>query len=215
MGGLFITFEGVEGSGKTTQHRLLAETLQRAGRAVIVTREPGGTAVGEAIRKILLTPHDPDLSSRAELLLYLAARSQHVADILHPALDRGAIVLCDRFTDATLAYQGSGRGLPLPDLERLCAWAADGLTPHRTFLLDLDPAVGLQRAQTRNSHLVSGEIRFELETLAFHQRVQAGYLELARREPGRIRILDAAWPVEKLQAVIWEDVQAILEGSRE
>jgi dTMP kinase len=209
MGGLFITFEGVEGSGKTTQHRLLAETLQRDGHAVIVTREPGGTAAGEAIRKILLTPHDPDLSPRTELLLYLAARAQHVTEILRPALDRGAFVLCDRFTDATLAYQGSGRGLPLPELERLCAWAADGLTPHRTFLLDLDPATGLQRAQARNSHLVSGEVRFELETLAFHQRVRAGYLDLALREPERIRVLDAALDAETLHAQIWQEIRTL------
>lgn len=210
MGGLFITFEGVEGSGKTTQHRLLAEALKRAGCPVVLTREPGGSEAGEAIRKILLTPHDPDLSPRSELLLYLAARAQHVTEILRPALARGEIVLCDRFTDATLAYQGSGRGLPLPELERLCAWAADGLAPHRTFLLDLDPAVGLQRAQARNSHLVSGEVRFELETLPFHQRVRAGYLELARREPERIRVLDAILDTETLHGIIWEEVRSLL-----
>jgi dTMP kinase len=194
---LFITFEGIEGSGKSTQIGRLAERLRRRGAQVVVTREPGGCPIADAIRRILLHPDSSALVPRAELLLYAAARAQHVDEVIRPALAQGKIVLCDRFVDATVAYQGEGRGLDANLIASLNDLAADGLLPHLTLLLDMPVEVGLRRARDRNSAADNGEDRFERESLAFHDRVRAGYLKLARREK-RFRIIDADAPVEEV-----------------
>ncbi len=193
MMGPFITFEGVEGSGKSTQIVLLANYLSAHGKSVTLTREPGGTSIGDQIRKILLDPANTSLDPRAELLLYAAGRAQHLAEIIVPERAAGRIVLCDRFSDATLAYQGYGRGLDLGLIRSLDKIVTDGIRPDLTILLDIDVATGLARARGRNSSVgLEGEARFENEHLSFHERVRQGYLDLARQEPDRFRIVDAS-----------------------
>jgi dTMP kinase len=180
---LFITFEGIEGCGKTTQLALLAETLRLQGHEVLTTREPGGCPIADAVRQILLDPANQAMVPRAELLLYAAARAQHVAQVIRPALAEGHIVLCDRFTDATLAYQGYGRGLDLAMIEHLNDLAGAGCRPDLTLLLDMPAAVGLERAILRNSHgNLAAEGRFELEAEVFHDKVRRGYLQLAEKD---------------------------------
>lgn len=188
----FITFEGIEGSGKTTQIAKVAEFLRCQGYDIVTTREPGGCPIADAIREILLNPANDALENRAELLLYAAARAQHVAEVIQPALQQGQIVLCDRYTDATLAYQGYGRGLDLDLIEKLNILASNGCQPHLTLLLDMPHEAGLKRALERNSvQNMTDEGRFEQESLNFHQRVREGYLSLAQRDPQRIRVIDA------------------------
>ena len=189
--GLFITFEGIEGSGKSTQARTLAHYLRDRGFEVVETREPGGTPVAERIREVFLRPTrkrrsiDP-LVPECEVALILAARSQHVANLILPALEHGAVVICDRFSDSTLAYQGYGRGLPLPELRSLTRWAAKGLTPDATFLFDLPVSQGLRR------RLTSTDVnRLDHETATFHQRVRKGFLTLAQQAPRRIHTINA------------------------
>lgn len=184
-GAMFITFEGIEGSGKSTQMRRLAERLPRA----LATKEPGGTPAGEKIRAILLDS-ESHLDPVAELFLFAASRRQHVMEVIRPALARGEVVLCDRFTDATLAYQGFGRLLNLDQLRALNAWATDSLTPDITLLFDLDEETGLERARSRNATAVSDEGRFEAEDVRFHRRVREGYLAMAAAEPHRYLIID-------------------------
>lgn len=191
--GLFVTFEGVEGSGKTTQIALLAQRLRRAPRGLVVTREPGGTALGRRLRRILLGSGGAPVASSAELLLYAADRAQHLEEVVLPALRRGAIVLCDRYLDATLAYQGFGRRLGVEAVRELHRRAPLDLRPDRTLLLDLDPARALARARSRNrtDARMRAESRMEDEAIAFHRRVRAGYRRLARGEPERFRLLRA------------------------
>jgi dTMP kinase len=198
--GRLITFEGLDGSGKTTQLRLLAQRLRAAGRGVVETAEPGGSRVGLAIRRILLEAAGLELSARAELLLYCASRAQNVEEVIRPALGAGGIVLSDRFTDSTLVYQGAARGVGVEIVEQLDAIATGGLKPDLTLLLDLDPGASLSRAVERN--------RMEREDLEFHRRVAAAYRELAAREPGRIRMVDASLPVAEVAGRIWTIVQA-------
>lgn len=187
--GLFITCEGIEGSGKSTQARALARYLQSKGWQVLETREPGGTPVGEWIREMFLRPDrnwyatDP-FTPECEVALMLAARSQHVANQLLPALQQGAIVICDRFSDSTLAYQGFGRGIPLPVLQRLIRWATRGLTPDVTFLFDLPVSRGLQRRRHDAD-------RLDREPAAFHRRVRKGFLTLAQQHARRIHTINA------------------------
>lgn len=208
MKGLFITFEGTEGSGKTTQISLLADHLASAGRTVTLTREPGGTPIGDQIRKILLDPSNKALHPRAELLLYAASRAQHLAERILPALEAGRIVLCDRFSDATLAYQGYGRGLDIGTIRALDQIVTGGMSPHLTVLLDLDVSAGLSRARGRNSSAgLEHEGRFENEDIAFHDRVRRGYLTLARQDPERVRVVDAA----RAPDVVQRDVRAIMD----
>jgi len=188
--GFFITFEGIEGCGKTTQVRHLTAYLEGKHLPFLLTREPGGTAIGDRIRQILLSSENSRMEPVTEFFLYVAARAQHVAQIVLPALRDGKTVLCDRFADATLAYQGNGRGLNLAWLEEIHERFLKGLKPDLTFLLDLPVEEGLRRAWKRMENQAVKEDRFEKEALAFHRRVREGYLLLARKEPKRIVVLD-------------------------
>lgn len=195
----FISLEGGDGTGKTTQLKALEKHLLSRGQACLVTREPGGTALGRLIRRVLLETGGQPVTSPAELFLYLADRAQHVQEVILPALKAGRIVICDRYTDSTLAYQGYGRGLDLELLRRLNDIANSGVQPDLTLLLDCPVELGLSRtAQRRLDAGAEGrnrEDRFERETLVFHERVRAGFLELARREPNRFRVIDGTRPV--------------------
>ncbi len=200
---MFITFEGSEGSGKTTQITLLAEFLREQGFSVIVTREPGGTDIAEQIREVLHHIDNTAMTSEAEILLYSAARAQHVGELIRPALEAGKIVLCDRFADSTMAYQGYGRGLDLAELQKITHFATGGLTPDLTLFFDIDVEIGLQRR-------VQGELemnRMDLQKRAFYDRVQAGYLTLIEAEPHRWVTLDASRPIMALQEAIRQVVQ--------
>jgi dTMP kinase len=194
--GLFITLEGIEGSGKSTQIHHLAELLARAGFHVLQTREPGGTATAEAIRHILLTAssHEP-VTPQAEALLILAARCQHVAHLIRPAVRRGTLVLCDRFSDSTFAYQGFARGLDLEWLRAANEVATDGLTPDLTLVLDLPVSVGLARRRADRGE----QNRLDRETERFHRKVRRGFLTLAAEEPKRITIVNANRPAQEVQ----------------
>ena len=208
----FITFEGIEGSGKTTQIKLLAQQLRQRGYQVLQTREPGGCQIADQIRGILLHPDNAAMVSRAELLLYAAARAQHVEEIVQPALAAGKIVLCDRFTDATLAYQGDGRGLDRGLISQLNKLAAGDCRPDLTLLFDLPVTIGLGRALQRESDQQdSSEGRFERETLEFHQRIRDGYLALASAEPERFRILAANQAPELISRQITDIVASFLQ----
>jgi dTMP kinase len=191
--GWFVTFEGIEGSGKTTQMARLAERLDRAGEPFIVTREPGGSPLGRRLRTLLLGGEIARIDPLAELMLYVADRVQHVREIVEPALAAGTHVLCDRYVDATLAYQGFARGVGLDLIRLLHQRPPLDRRPHRTILLDLDPETSLERARRRNDDLglAAAEGRFEREDLAFHRRVREGYLTLADAEPFRFRIVAA------------------------
>lgn len=216
----FITFEGIEGCGKTTQIRLLAESFGQSGHRVTLTREPGGCPIADKIRAILLDAANSTMTPLAELLLYAAARAQHVSEIIAPALARGEIVLCDRFTDATLAYQGFGRGLDKTTIMQLNAMAADACRPDLTILLDCPVEIGLSRALARieaGSKADSSskrEERFELESQQFHQRVRDGYLALAMDNPQRFVIIDGGMGIKETAAAISRAVAArIGQGS--
>ncbi len=205
--GFFITFEGIEGCGKTTQIRLLAERLREQGLDVVLTREPGGCPISDKIRAILLDAANREMVPLTELLLYAAARAQHVAQVVVPALQSGAVVLCDRFTDATLAYQHAGRGIGRDTIDLLNTLACQGTSPDLTVLMDCEVTVGLGRARSR-IEAGSGprEERFELEALSFHQRVRDGYLHQAGAEPGRFLTVDAAGSIDRIAASISEQV---------
>jgi dTMP kinase len=191
---MFITLEGIEGSGKTTQIGRLVEFLEDRGSECVTTRQPGGTRIGENIRSILLDPANSALEPMTELLLYMADRSQHIYELIRPCLKAGKTVVCDRYFDATVVYQGFARGLNIELIQQLHQILFDDLKPDITLLLDLAPQIGLQRAwqQLNTGQRSEHESRFEAETVAFHEKVRAGYLELARLEPGRFRIVDAA-----------------------
>ena len=191
---MFITFEGIEGSGKTTQIRHAAEFFEKHGFECVTTREPGGTKIGEKIRAILLDPENKDMDPAVELLLYTADRTQHVKELVNPLLAAGKTVVCDRYYDATVVYQGVARGLDIELIHNLHKLLLKDLKPDITILLDLPVELGLSRAwkQLENGTRTGFESRFEEETLAFHQKVRTGYLELARLEPERFRIIDAS-----------------------
>lgn len=209
---MFISFEGGEGTGKTTQIQLTAAFLQSRGYPVVCTREPGSTAVGKRIRAILLDPQTRDLDPKAELLLYMADRAQHIARVIAPALAQAKIVLCDRYMDATAVYQGIGRNLAPGWVEELHRRVLDGLKPELTILLDLDPATGLNRARqaVADGDRSAAETRFEQETLRFHQKVRQGYLDRAAAEPQRFWRVDGALPAEAVQARIQRKLDEIL-----
>jgi dTMP kinase len=188
---LFISFEGVEGSGKTTQIRRLKRYLTQKGIPCKVTREPGGSPIGEKVRKILLNPDYREMVPLSELLLYEAARSQHVKEVIGPFLKKGRVILCDRFSDATIAYQGYGRGVDLRLIKKLNRLSTQGIKPDVTFLLDCPSGVGLKRALLRNRSLRGEkEDRFEREKIQFHHRVRRGYLSIAKKEPHRVKVID-------------------------
>jgi dTMP kinase len=210
---MFITLEGIEGSGKTTQISRLVELFEDRGIECVTTRQPGGTLIGENIRSILLDPANSGLAPLAELLLYLADRAQHIHELIRPALKEGKTVVCDRYFDATLVYQGFARGLSIELIRQLHQLLFDDLKPDVTLLLDLSPQVGLKRAwQQLNSGERSGdESRFEGEAVAFHKKVRVGYLELARLEPERFRIIDAAQTQDRVFAAISKAVSSFFK----
>jgi len=207
MRGFFITFEGTEGSGKSTQIEILARYLTRHGHKVVTTREPGGTAFGEQIRRVLLSVKNRRLDPRAELFLYLASRTQHLEEVILPALKRGKIILCDRFSDATVAYQGFGRRLDMKVVRTAVAYAAKGLSPDLTLLLDLDVRLGLARVKDRGR-----SNRLDREQREFHQRVRVGYRRLARSEPGRLKIVEASQSPQDVAREIKKIVDRSLAG---
>ena len=206
MKGLLITFEGIEGSGKSSQMAALAESLVQKGRKVLKTREPGGTKLGEGIRNLLLDARHQDMDPKAELLLYLASRVQHLKEVILPALQQGRVVLCDRFSEATLAYQGYGRGLELDKIKSLLRYATDGRKPDLTILLDVEARQGLLRIGGRTS-----KDRLERERIEFYEKVRQGYLKLAETNPRRIIIIDANRNFEKVASQILEIVETFLE----
>jgi len=194
---LFITFEGIEGSGKTTQLLRVASELRERGLTVVTTKEPGGTPLADRIRAILLDSRNV-IDPIAEVLLFAASRRQHTVEVIRPASDRGEIVLCDRYTDSTLAYQGFGRLLNLDQLRTLNRWATGDLDPDLTLVYDLPEEVGLGRAVHRNARAVDDEGRFEAEDLKFHRRVREGYLTLAQEQPHRYAVVDANGSIDEV-----------------
>ena len=209
MSGIFITFEGIEGSGKSTLIDNVAAALRQAGRDPLMTREPGGTSLGVALRKVLLNPEMEKLGSMAELMLFVADRAQHVFQVILPALEAGQIVLCDRYSDATIAYQGHGRGIPLDVITAVDNHARSEAIPHLTVLLDLPAETGLTRARTRNKESMdSSESRIDEEEMAFHQRVREGYLMLADQEPERFLVLDAREKSDRMAELVMNGIRS-------
>ncbi len=206
--GLFLSFEGVDGSGKTTQIELLADWLRAQGRAAVVAQEPGGTRVGLEIRKLLLDSRSTDLQPLPELLLYFASRAQNLAEVIRPALEAGKVVIADRFTDATLAYQGYGRGLGAETVRAIDAVACGGMEPDLTFWLDLDPEVGLRRALSRESAV--DESRMEREDLDFRRKVREGYLRIHQANPKRVKRIDASGDQTQVFEVVRREVERAL-----
>lgn len=204
----FITLEGIEGVGKSSHVRTLVDALGRTGRQVLATREPGGTPVADRVRAILLDPDGPGPAPDTELLLVFAARCEHLATVVRPALERGQWVICDRFTDATYAYQGGGRGLAPERIALLEDWVQGPLRPDRTVLLDAPVETALRRAQGR-----APADRFERETAAFFERARAVYLERAAAEPERFRVVDAARPIEAVRADVLAAVDDLADGA--
>jgi dTMP kinase len=204
----FITFEGIDGSGKTTQMRLLAERLRAEGRDVFETVEPGGTRIGQQIRRILLDSANQDLRATAELLLYFASRAQNVEQCILPALEAGKIVLCDRFTDSTLAYQGYARGLGTETVLALDHIACHGLTPDVTLLIDVEVEMGQARMRARNSTGPANETRLDDESREFHRKVRDAYLTIARQHADRFRVIDGRGAPEEVAARVWENVRS-------
>lgn len=206
MTGIFITLEGGDGSGKSTQLGALSEWLQHGGRTVVHAREPGGTELGVALREIILHRRGY-MAPRAEALLYAADRAHHVATVVRPALERGEVVVQDRYLDSSVAYQGAGRVLEATEIRELSLWASEGLLPHLTVLLDLDPAIGRTRLDTSRTRYD----RLEAEESDFHERVRAAYLTLAEAEPERFLVLDATMPIDEVQHSIRRRVSELLD----
>lgn len=200
--GLFLCFEGGEGAGKSTQAKVLREWLEAQGRDVLLTFEPGDTAVGQKIRQIVLSPETGHLADATEALLYAADKAEHLDKVVRPALAAGSVVITDRYVDSTLAYQGAGRSIPPAELEHVARWATGDLRPHLTVLLDLEPSAGLTRFTERD--------RIEGEPLDFHQRVRAAFLELAGRDPEHYLVLDARADIETIATAIRDRVGSLL-----
>lgn len=200
--GVFVCFEGGEGSGKSTQSRLLHEALTARGHRVLLTFEPGDTAVGKDVRRIVLSPETGDLDDRTEALLFAADKAEHIESMVRPALERGEVVITDRYVDSMLAYQGAGRVLDAAQLEEVARWATADLRPHLTVLLDLDPTAGFNRFQERD--------RMEQESHQFHQRVRSAFVGLAERNPDHYLVLDARAPVEEIHAAVLARLEPLL-----
>lgn len=203
--GLFVCFEGGEGAGKSTQSRLLRDWLVERGETVLLTFEPGDTAVGKELRRIVLDPATGELSDRTEALLYAADKAEHVDHVVLPALARGEVVITDRYVDSTLAYQGAGRTLDVAEVEAVARWATADLRPHLTVVLDLEPETGLGRFEERD--------RIEGQSMEFHQRVRQGFLDLAAADPDHYLVLDARAPVDAIADAIRARVTHLLEQS--
>ena len=214
MRGFFITLEGPDGAGKGTQGRRLVEHLRRAAVDVLNTREPGGTPIGERIRQALLDDSHREMAAETEMLLFAASRAQFVREVVRPALARGTTVLSERYVDASLAYQGFGRGLDVGLVRTVNDVATGGLLPDLTLLLDIDPAVGLERVQAAGRAGAAGGDRLEQETLAFHQRVRAGFLQLARESPKRFVVIDAQGDAERVHREVVRAVDGLLAGRK-
>ena len=206
---LFITFEGGEGSGKSSQAKSLYGRLKRRGIPVILIHEPGSTTLGQRISRLLKWAHNTEISPLSELLLFNAARSQLVSRVIKPALEQGKVVICDRFADSTLAYQSFGRGLSLDTVKQINGLACQGVQPDITFLLDIPVEAGLSRKDKNKPD------RFEKEPLAFHKKVRQGYLELAQREPERFLVIDARKPKGEIAARIWQRVSELIIRQKE
>jgi dTMP kinase len=200
--GVFVCFEGGEGGGKSTQARLLSDWLAAEGYTPLLTFEPGDTPVGKELRRIVLSPETGALSHRTEALLYAADKAEHVDTVVQPALDRGEVVITDRYVDTTLAYQGAGRELRIEEVEEVARWATHGLRPHLTVVLDVDPREGLGRFEGRD--------RIEAEGLAFHDRARQSFLDLAAADPDHYLVLDARRPVEEIAEAVAERVRPLL-----
>jgi len=212
MRGLFITFEGIDGCGKSTQRELLAEQLKQRGFEVVVTREPGGTEIGEGIRRLLISDASVHIAPTTELLLYVAARAQHVAELIKPSVEAGRIVISDRYTDSTVAFQGYGRGLDLEMVAKLNSFATSGLVPDLTIVIDLDPAMARARLRSRPVGGLLGA--FDEQHADFHERMRSGYLMMARSEPLRICVVDAGGSAEETHSKVMALVLPKLEGIR-
>ena len=210
--GLFITFEGPEGSGKTTQIRMAGKHLEKKHVPYLITEEPGGTKLGNELRRLLLNKSSLNITGKAELLLFAAARAQHVVEIILPAIEEGTVVLCDRYSDATIAYQGYGRALRLDDVRWVNGFASQALQPDITFLFDIPVEIGLQRAKSRISRIVDSpaEDRFEREDLDFHWRVWKGYHALVKETPERFYVIDASRHVETVYREVCRHLDSIL-----
>src|SRR5436190_18848537 len=208
--GKFVSFEGIEGCGKTTQITLLSDYLKKHSIPHTITREPGGTAVGEAIRKILLNSETIHLTAASELLLFYASRSQNIAEKILPSLNRGEIVICDRFYHASMAYQGYGRGIPMDFISKLTDLVCGDHRPEITLLLDIAPEIGLSRARARNVEKASTEGRFEEEDVAFYTKIRQGYLELAKHDPMRMKVIPAGRTIQEIHRdvvrLLWFEV---------
>jgi len=205
--GVFLSFEGIEGTGKSTQARLLFERLREKGFDAVLTEEPGGTKIGRKIRELLLSPDHQEMTPLTELLLYFASRTQHLAQVIIPAVNRGAVVITDRFTDSTIAYQGYGRGIALHLLHSLDNITTEGMQPDITLLLDLDVETGLSRNRGINK-----TDRIELEDIGFHKRVRNGFLELAAQQPERIKLIDASLEKEEVRKRVLDLVLDIVSS---
>lgn len=205
--GVFISFEGTEGCGKSTQMRLLCERLRAEGHSVVLNQEPGGTHIGQQIRRILLNPENVDLAASTELLLMFASRAQAANEVIEPALRRGSIVLSDRFTDSTLAYQGKARGLGFELVRRAHQIAVGDLMPDLSLCIDVDIAEGLARASRRNDRQTGpDESRIDRQAIAFHEAVREGYLAIAAEEPVRFKLVDGGGTVEQVAERVWAAV---------
>ncbi|MSO27504.1 MAG: dTMP kinase [Candidatus Nanopelagicales bacterium] len=204
--GVFIAFEGGEGAGKSTQEQLLAEHLTAAGHEVVRTREPGGTPAAEAMRNIVLSPEFIGLDARSEALLFAASRGEHVARVIRPALARGAVVVCDRYLDSSVAYQGYGRDLGVERVRDLSLWATNNLLPDLTIVLDIDPVIGLTR--------ITNPDRLEAEPIEYHARVRAAFLDIAKGDPDRYLVIDAVLPIHEIAKEIHERADLLMAVPR-
>ncbi|MBU7007744.1 dTMP kinase [Phosphitispora fastidiosa] len=211
MKGIFITFEGPDGAGKTTQIKMLGLSLEQLNKSVVYTREPGGTSISEEIRGLLLDPRNKEMVARTEALLYAAARAQHVEEVIRPAIEKGQIVLCDRYTDSTIAYQGFGRGIDIGFLNELNAMAVAGVVPDLTLIFDLDPDIGIGRINEKRI-VAAGEEkdRIEQENMEFHRKVRQGFRDLALSEPQRCKIINAGRDPETIHSEVVRLVKEVL-----